>query len=361
MVKDTSIDNRYKIHHATQSDQKAIIEFIDTNWKKGHIFTYCKQLLDWQYFNKYTKQYNFILGIEQESGDIHGLLGFIPLSQFDKEIEPSRLCWMAIWKVKDDARGYKLGRHLMSFVETTINPDVFSTVAASSMTLPMYQAKGFITGTLNHYFILNPSKSPYQLICADKIDYTQSMKVINNPNKSLIPISDVDIRNITDVFYSQEELPKKSPEYLINRYMKHPFYKYQVYGICERKNIFGLIVIRICSYRESRAIRIVDFIGPSKILAGLQSEWMRLLKSKEAEYIDFYNAGINEEDLHLSGFVCRCHDNPIVIPNYFEPFLKKNIEIDYAIKLPIGYPYRIVKGDSDQDRPSLALFPNHLV
>ena len=40
-----------------------------------------------------------------------------------------------------------------------------------------------------------------------------------------------------------------------------------------------------------------------------------------------------------------------IVPNYFEPFLKQNINIDYAFKSKS--PYVIFKGDSDQDRPNL--------
>ena len=79
---------------------------------------------------------------------------------------------------------------------------------------------------------------------------------------------------------------------------------------------------------------------------------MYLLKNTDAEYIDFYSAGIEEDDLAASGFTrCQAGDG-VVIPNYFEPFIKKKIEIAYMISTPVGQKYRIVKGDSDQDRPN---------
>ena len=109
---------------------------------------------------------------------------------------------------------------------------------------------------------------------------------------------------------------------------------------------------RVCSHGGARAIRIVDFIGPSAVLRGLRDQWTYLLKNIDAEYLDFYNAGINEDDLLASGFTRREAGDDIVIPNHFEPFIQKNVEIDYMINAPAGQTYRIVKGDSDRDRPN---------
>ena len=49
----------------------------------------------------------------------------------------------------------------------------------------------------------------------------------------------------------------------------------------------------------------------------------------------------------------RNENDGVVIPNYFEPFAKSNVEIDYMISTAAGRPFRIVKGDSDQDRPNI--------
>lgn len=347
----------YEIRIAHESDGEALVQFIDQQWKKNHIFVACKALLDWQHFDRMRKTYNFVIGIEMHTKAIHGVLGFIPLSQFDQEIPIERLCWMAIWKTHDAARGRKLGRRLLSYLEDTIKPDILSTVAASAMTLPMYQARGYMTGRLDHYFILNPEKSAFRLVTTK--DYNQpnaTVDIQEDSDKKIVQASESDIRNSTaDCFLAQRDLPHKSSNYLINRYFRHPIYRYQVHIIRERANATGIIVSRVCRHGGSLAIRIVDFIGPSDALRGLRYQWAYLLKSINAEYIDFYNAGINKNDLLASGFTRRGVEDGIVIPNYFEPFLKENVEIDYMIKAPAGQTYRIVKGDSDQDRPNLMI------
>jgi N-acetylglutamate synthase-like GNAT family acetyltransferase len=127
----------YEIRLAHEADGKALVQFIDQHWKRDHIFVACKELLDWQHFDRMRERYNFVIGIERQTQTMHGVLGFIPLAQFDPEMEIGRLCWMAIWKVQDAARGHKLGRRLLSYLEDTIKPDILTTVAASTMTLPI--------------------------------------------------------------------------------------------------------------------------------------------------------------------------------------------------------------------------------
>lgn len=344
----------YEIRLAHEADGKALVQFIDQHWKKNHIFVTCKELLDWQHLDRMRGRYNFVIGIERQTQAMHGVLGFIPLAQFDPEIELGRLCWMAIWKVQDAARGHKLGRRLLSYLEDTIKPDILSTVAASAMTLPIYKTRGYKTGQLSHYFILNPEKSTFRLVTTKDSGQPRATAGTHDVDKRIEQASERDITNgIADCFLAQKDLPRKSPSYLINRYFRHPIYRYKAYRIREGMKTTGVIVTRVCSHGGSRAIRIVDFIGPSDALRGLRDQWTYLLKNINAEYLDFYNAGIDEDDLLASGFTRREAGDDIVIPNYFEPFCKENIEIDYMINAPAGQTYRIVKGDSDQDRPNL--------
>ncbi|EOW3520763.1 hypothetical protein ACOWVB_000374 [Campylobacter coli] len=52
------------------------------------------------------------------------------------------------------------------------------------------------------------------------------------------------------------------------------------------------------------------------------------------------------------GFNLKKQEDKNIIPNYFEPFEKKNILIKFAYKTKVNN-YAIFKGDSDQDRPSV--------
>ena len=344
----------YDIRLARETDKVALVRFIDQHWKKNHIFVTCNELLKWQHYDEVRRSYNFVIGVHRETQVIHAILGFIPLSQFDDEIDRQHLCWMAIWKVQDAARGSGLGRRLLSYLEETIKPVIFSTVAASEMTLPMYRARGYETGRLNHHYILNPEKSEFQLVVNANTSNPRAATDRTNTKKRIEPASESAILNkMADCFLAQQHLPHKTPSYIINRYLRHPFYLYQAYAIKEELITTGIILTRVCSHNGSRAIRIVDFIGPSDSLGGLNNEWLSLLSSVDAEYIDFYSAGISEKNLLSSGFIRRESGDSVIIPNLFEPFSQINVDIDYMINTLPNQSYRIVKGDSDQDRPSI--------
>jgi len=346
------VSEKYLIRKATFDDEQALRQFIDEHWRKEHVFVTSKKLLDWQHRDETTQSYSFILGIEKDTGDIHGVLGFITLAQFDPEIEPTRIIWMAIWKVRDAARGHRLGRNIQAFLVESEKPQIISTVAASAMTLSMYEALGYQVDKLKQYFVMNNNMPSFELAhCPSEII---GVSVEAKTDRHIEPIGREDILTQTQhCFDNQGTVPVKTPNYIIGRYLDHPVYTYDSYKIVEAGKTLGVVVTRDCQHAGHKAIRIVDFIGPDNALAGLGSAWQALLEKKAAEYIDFYNAGIPDECLKQSGFRDVDDFDDLIIPNYFEPFLRQKVSIDFMISSPKGVPYRIVKGDSDQDRPNV--------
>ena len=54
-----------------------------------------------------------------------------------------------------------------------------------------------------------------------------------------------------------------------------------------------------------------------------------------------------------TGFKIKKNNSKIIIPNYFEPFLRQNININYAIKkISLRDNQFLFKGDCDQERPN---------
>lgn len=343
----------YTIRVARDADVEALVRFIDEHWRKDHVFVTSRALLDWQHRDAAHGLYNFILGVEKASGAIHGILGFIPLNQFDPEIPRPRLSWMAIWKTQEAARGQQLGRRLLTFMEEVLQPDILSTVAATAMSLPLYQARGYTTGRLSHHYVLNPDTKAFRLAGVDEVArYPRPEKVAVRARRLERLDEAAVLAEAWMCFLAQREHPRKTPTYVVNRYLRHPVYRYEVFAIRDGRKVAGLVVTRVCRQDGARAVRIVDFIGPSHALRGLQAEWDRLLREADAEYLDFYNVGVEEEHLEASGFRRRTEGDGLVLPSYFEPFVQRNVEIDYMMKIREGEPYRIVKGDSDQDRPN---------
>ena len=144
--------------------------------------------------------------------------------------------------------------------------------------------------------------------------------------------------------------PYKSVEYLVNRYAKHPIYKYKFYGIYNQQELISILVARFVNVKDRMVIRIVDALG--KLQGSLYESFQEILHDTGAEYIDFMNYGIDKSVFYKMGFRELDLEGDLIIPNYFEPFEQCNVKIDIAWKADYG-SYVAFKGDSDQDRPNV--------
>ena len=98
-------------------------------------------------------------------------------------------------------------------------------------------------------------------------------------------------------------------------------------------------------------MRIVDMYGNIKKNNNILRQINILLDKNKAEYIDFMNYGIDEKILLSIGF--KKKNNKQLIPNFFEPFIKKNENLDLCILLN-KYKKNVIinKADGDQERPN---------
>ena len=150
-----------------------------------------------------------------------------------------------------------------------------------------------------------------------------------------------------------KSFPIKTVDYFVNRYLRHPFYKYHVLGIYEANIPIAFIVYRVAEYEGAYALRIVDMHGNIDKLTGFYDNIQSLLSKHHAEYADIYCAGINGEFLKNAGFFKHNSTDLMIIPNYFEPLVKKNVDVLFSYHLSNKQSkYAIFKGDSDQDRPN---------
>ncbi len=144
-------------------------------------------------------------------------------------------------------------------------------------------------------------------------------------------------------------VPHKSASYLLWRYIEHPEYKYKVFV---SKNNDGeervLFVFRIQECKGSKVLRMVDCIGAKAEIKRITPEIDRLMDEYGCEYIDTYEAGINDEIFIDAGW-CKVTDDGNIIPDYFSPFERRKVDIHYSTSSTIA---TLFKGDGDQDRPN---------
>ena len=175
----------------------------------------------------------------------------------------------------------------------------------------------------------------------DKITGDQD-QVSTDPGQSFCPV---------EAFASQQ--PYKDDSYLLYRYFAHPIYHYDVYGVFPtgEDTARALVVGREIDVDGTCVLRIVDYIGDRSRIPHIGSALRRLLEEKNYEFLDFMCYGLPEEDLEAAGFSRRQEQDENIIPNYYEPFVRKNVDIVFFAKKIDGL--LICKADGDQDRPNV--------
>ena len=120
-----------------------------------------------------------------------------------------------------------------------------------------------------------------------------------------------------------------------------------------KMNSYLLCILRKISFNNSNVLRFVDYIGSNENFIHLNNFLMFLITKCNAEYLDFYSYGIPEKNILKAGFINRYRTAGLIVPNYFEPFEMKNVDLNFAFKFSNKYTkVRLFKADSDQDRPN---------
>jgi len=147
--------------------------------------------------------------------------------------------------------------------------------------------------------------------------------------------------------------PVKDLDYIRRRYFEHPLYAYRMYGVFDQDAMVALLVARVVTVGEASALRLVDILGDISYLPRVTLALHRVLESECMEYLDLVSYGIDGGLLQQAGFApLDLTSEEVVIPNHFQPFIQKNITLNFFVDGEIPVNLRIFKADGDQDRPS---------
>lgn len=318
------------LEYMKKSDKEELFNFLKENWNNNHIY-----IKDQKYFDyEFSDNSNFILAKNEDK--IVATLGY-----FDYDNKGD--IWTVIWKNSgkmDD--GLKSLQFLLNAGYKSV-----SSCGINKKTIPIYKFLGINTGRLKHFYILNHEIEDYKIA-----------KISQKINKEVKYIKGKDIEEINNIqqllsTINYQELKKhnfyKSPEYFNKRYFKHPYYKYHV--LVKSENTNSILVYRIVREKDRSCIRIMDFLGDEKEFGDFIKYLIEKMFKERHEYIDIYEEGLDKQNLEKLGFIEREEEDKNIIPNYFEPFIQKNIEIYYMTTC--NKKFRMFKGDGDQDRPSI--------
>ena len=93
--------DRYDFMLCPKDRIEDVVAFIDTYWKKDHIFVLSRALLDWQHYSPIEDRYEISIAVHKQTGEIHAMVGVTLSSHFDAVIkEPVR--WGSLLKIRPD-------------------------------------------------------------------------------------------------------------------------------------------------------------------------------------------------------------------------------------------------------------------
>lgn len=334
-------DEKYDIRLASYDEIPQIMKFIGDNWKKDHILAVNRDFFEYEHV--IDGKVNFIIAKEKsETADIKGINGFLQASDDKEKLD----VWTVLWKVAKGVIPF-LGMEMQLRVQQITGARTVAGLGDNpNTTIKLLSAMTtYKCGKMKHFYRLSDTDnfriakviSRNKNIQKAKCDFVTNVIKYNNFAEL---INDFDFSKCTNC------VPYKNGWYVNHRFFEHPIYKYQIYGLYNTKNVDALLITREQEYNGAKALRIIDYIGEQSLFAGLTVFFDHILK--QYEYTDFYTFGFNEEYLFLAGFVERTEEDSNIIPNYFNPFLRQNIDIWYDSS---DDKCIFFKGDADQDRP----------
>lgn len=342
-----------KIEFCAQNQVRELMAFIGEHWSKEHVLAKSEALLGWQHQGSCGRDLDYV--IARNDAGMQGVLGFICTSRFDQGLAPEQGIWLALWKVRDDAPS-GCGLALLGHLCTKVPHIVIGTVGINQAVAPIFAALGYQVSTLEQSYVLHPNKQSFQIAKIPK----DGQRCLPVPTATAIPTLEsltqtqlLEERELLDELWPKRQVPRKSGAFFVQRFLRHPFYRYLIYAIRKGDRRLGLLVARLCHANNAQALRIVDGIFPAPALEGLGVALQQLLLDHNAEYADMFHLGLDKGELAKSGFLTLDADNSqIVIPNYFEPFVQENCKIRSAFKSELDHHLVAMKADADQDRPN---------
>jgi hypothetical protein len=332
------------IRFADIDDADKIMMAIKNHWDANHILALNKDFFLYIFAGD-KNSLNFVIAEDKNTDEIAGFLGYIRYTS-SLPCDIGTVMWQAL-----EGKGNFLGLKMFLFL---VSKDCFNhifSIGINPKTIPIYQYLRYYIGKLDHYYRIMDKKS--FMIAEIK---SRIILPVSSSEFEIVLVNDIfSFRKVFEFFISSTEriFPIKDINYFCHRFFEHPVYSYKIFFINSKrtKESKAFFVCREVEQFETKVLRIVDFIGDEEYFAGISMELQNLMDQNNYEYIDCYSYGISGKTMNRAGFVKRIDDDSNIIPNYFEPFTRKNVDIWFFINRLDNI--RLLKADADQDQPRI--------
>jgi len=321
-----------QIRFCQRHEADRLQDFIRHEWSADHIFVHSKALLDYQHLDASQERYHFVVAAD-DAGRFHAVLGFIPPGHFQTDDDT---VWLALWKTAAACKDKTIGLRLLKFLETAFPKQVIATAGISQQARLIYKALRFDVLRLSHYY-LTTTESPSRIATGLRPFDASHLPVQFKLSEGALAHEQTQ---------SSTHYRRRSAGYFQKKYGSHPVYTYTC--VHDANNELTL-VYRIVEIPEGKVMRIIDCAGNLQAMRGVTVALMERAREAGADYIDMLAYWADEKPILQAGFKPVSDE---IIPNYFEPFVQKNVTIECAVKGCNMAQLVVMKGDGDQDRPS---------
>ena len=337
-----------EIHRCLADEVPRLMRFLDEHWQKGHVLSSSRELMDWQHGGS-DGAYDYLVALQ--NGELVGVLGYIATRRFDPVLTgDNNVLWLALWKVREDVSVPGLGLRLLRELGRVEPHGMLAVNGINLAHPPMYRALGYEVAELTQYFVTHPER-PQTLLSAPQ-GYVWPIPGAGAASWQRMREADLEALSTAGPWMGAG-VPK-TPTYFLNRFLRHPFYRYHVHLIQGSADTKALLASRVVEHDGTNVLRLVDFAGAVDLLAEMGGGILGLMDETEASYADLWIYGVPEELAHAAGFQAADPEGSVTVPNYFEPFLSRNGRIVCAFKKTghAVHPTIVVRADGDQDRPN---------
>ncbi len=344
------------LRFAQKTDKTSLLAFLEEHWRTDHIFVTHPALLEWQHQHpdRPDTDLTFVVGeMVQEDGtsELVAALGYMPIRRFDPDEDFTEIA-LAIWKVRDDVQVPGLGIQMLKTLQR-MKPAMIFAIGTSDIVRPMYQALGYTVGAMDHVALFGETLPDRGSIATGIPPSARRPLAVDDA----VILRDIDPAHDVGAIDSLAKAgaPRKSWAYLVNRYFNHPYYRYTLKCVVVNHALDAVVIWRRVETPKGPILRIVDVIGAAESLCRCGAVLRDELKKAACDYIDLMAWGVDIAILCDGGFVSPTDFDNLILPNYFAPFVPKNIRIELAVKCGkdlVDRPVRLYRADSDQDRPA---------
>jgi hypothetical protein len=333
-------ENDIIIRFAVRDDVDKIMKAFENYWEADHILAHNKDFFLYLFAGT-GNEINMVIAEKQSTGEIAGFLGFVKYS--------ADVCcdiYSNFWRIFNSEDSI-LGLELLGFLDSKIKPKFNIGLGLIPNVIPILKKIKTHVGKMEHYYRISDRDEYKIAVITDK----RILPVTDSP-WNLIPVPSFDFfKTNLDNSILNEVHPYKDINFYCHRYFNHPVHQYKVYAIVKENEKPAFLVCREVKKFGVKILRVVDYIGKEIYFGYLSSSLQKLMDENNYEYIDCYCIGMSAQIMNNAGFIQRNETDENIIPNYFEPFICKNVDIFYSTNIIEGL--RLFRGDGYQDHPRM--------